>query len=698
MKYFGRIFVEIVVLSLFLLSCEKGAEIGIIYPPTNGDRKDSEIEKNVKSYLSPSLPKLKRAENCKEVEVYVESIMEKYAEKMIRELKEGKYVKYDGITKDGIAIGWFFASETQQQQQIEYSETTVQEKGIDEADIIKTDGERIYASLVGNLIVLKSYPANNAELLSKVIVDKRYNQSEILLKGDKIFVFSGGYNNRYYPIYYGYNYYPSSFNIFEFEGLSKPKHLRTLYLEGNYITARKKGDKIYVVGNFTPVQFFSTANPIFNWIINEAAKYDYNISKVKINLEFDDIKSIFPMIKEFSFSSYVTSTTSEISVGGEEFPLDCSNVFVSTNPSGLNSTFVVLIEDEGKPKIVYAIGVGSEYSTPFVYMSSRSIYIAYSQNNWFWGGSEEEKTTVNRFDISSEDVVYSSSGVVDGRIPVVYGRTGEKNAELSMNEYNEIFRIATSKGYFGKSDNIISVLKEKEGKLEVVGQVKNIAPGELIHSARFIGDQGFIVTFKKTDPFFTIDLSDPTNPKVAGELKVSGYSSLILPFDSNHLLTVGKETEDVGDFAWYQGLQLSIFDVSVFSAPRLLHRIEIGSRGTESSALFDYRALTFFKDILSLPIHYFENINTSGYGGYKFSGFSLYKVSLEKGFEHLGDVKGCEDKESFIRMYYYSLCEPIRSVIIERTVWASIISEDESLFIATDLESFSPVTKVAIKF
>jgi uncharacterized secreted protein with C-terminal beta-propeller domain len=519
----------------------------------------------------------------------------------------------------------------------------------------------------------------------------------MLIEGDKIFVFSGGYRTPY-------NYYHPSdgFNIFEFEGLSDPERIRTISIEGRYITARKKEGKIYVVGNFTPTEFFSTSGTIFAKIIDEARKHDFDIQKVKIDVDFDDIKGIFPKVTLGKSIGY--SVTSGISTYEEEITVNCSNVFISSNASGLNVAFVILIDD-GTPKITYVIGVGSESSIPFVYMSPRSIYLAYNQDRWFWGGLEIEKTDVHRFDISGNGVVYSSSGEVEGRISVVWGRTGQKNAELSMNEYNEFFRIATSKGYFGNSDNIVSVLKESDGKLEVVGQVKGIAPGELIHSVRFIGDRGFIVTFKKTDPFFTIDLTDPQNPMVVGELKVSGYSSLILPFDDNHVLAIGKETEeaDTGDFAWFQGVQLSIFDVSDFSSPELLHRIEVGSRGTESEALFDYRALTFYKGVLSLPITLFEGGEGGwDFGEFRFSGFSVYNVSLERGFEHMGYIKGCEcdvedEYENDCRWSWYYNCEPIRSVIIEGTIWTSMLAGNGLSFIATDLDSFATVNKIEVK-
>lgn len=659
-------------LVIALLGCQGK---GVIEYVSQGAEQETKVEKNLRAFLSPSSLKLKRAQNCDEVREYIELLMERYAEEMIK----GRWAEEERID-EGITIEF-----TLEGGEPEHSETTVQERGIDEADVVKTDGMRIYTTVGGKLIVVRSYPTKNAELLASVPVEGAY---ELLVEGEKIFAFSQNYQCSIYYRYL-YPYCPQAFSILEFEGLNKPELVKNILVDGMYITARKKGSRIFVVGDKSNWGFFSKYNPIFLAILNEARKHNFEVEDVEIEVGFEDVKEILPKIVELSL--YVESTT--MFVKRYEYPIDCSNVFISSDASGLDTAFVILLEPGKEPEVVYTIGVGSETAYPFVYMSQRSIYIAYSKDGWFWGEDDEEKTIIHRFDIS-DGVRYSATGEVDGRISVVWGRTGYKNAELSMNEYEGFLRVATSKGYFGDSDNIVSVLEEKDGKLEVIGQVSGIAPGELIHSVRFLEDKGFIVTFKKTDPFFTLDLRDPRNPEVLGELKVSGYSSLILPFGDSHVLTVGKETEDVEDFAWFQGVQLSIFDVSDMSSPKLAHRIEIGSRGTESEALYDYRALTLFKNILALPISLYEG-GAGGWesGEFKFSGFSAYRVSVEDGFEHIGYIKGCEC-EGYCS--YRAICNPLRSVIIEDTIWALTTSFNKISFLASDIESLNPITTVEV--
>jgi uncharacterized secreted protein with C-terminal beta-propeller domain len=175
-----------------------------------------------------------------------------------------------------------------------------------------------------------------------------------------------------------------------------------------------------------------------------------------------------------------------------------------------------------------------------------------------------------------------------------------------MDEYEGYLRIATTTGHVPSPDvqSTLSVLVEKSDELKVIGRVDKIAPREDIRSVRFNGDKGFIVTFKKTDPLFVFDLSNPHSPKIAGELKIPGYSTYMHLMDNDHLLTIGYDSDDMGSFAWFQGIMLQIFDVSDMSNPTLLHKNVIGTRGSTSEAATNHLAFNYFapKDLLAIPI------------------------------------------------------------------------------------------------
>jgi hypothetical protein len=156
----------------------------------------------------------------------------------------------------------------------------------------------------------------------------------------------------------------------------------------------------------------------------------------------------------------------------------------------------------------------------------------------------------------------------------------------------------------------VYVLGQADTVLNVVGKIENIAPGETIQSARFLGDRGYVVTFLQVDPLFTVDLADPANPRLIGQLKVPGFSTFLTPIDANHMLAVGQyipPPETPGNW----GVQLSIFDVTDFANPTLKSNVILGADANvsaSSEALWDTKALTYFAEggVVALPMSIYE--------------------------------------------------------------------------------------------
>jgi uncharacterized secreted protein with C-terminal beta-propeller domain len=221
-----------------------------------------------------------------------------------------------------------------------------------------------------------------------------------------------------------------------------------------------------------------------------------------------------------------------------------------------------------------------------------------------------------------------------------------------MDEYEGYFRIATTSRRGGVLQNNIYVIDEE---MRTAGKLENLAPGESLHSARFAGDKAYLVTFKKTDPLFVIDLTRPDAPEVLGELKIPGYSDYLHPYDETHLIGVGKETQEAqeGDFAWYQGLKLSLFDVSNVSSPQQLAKTVIGDRGTDSQVLSDPKAFLFDKSrsLLVIPVNLAQIDKTlyeprpSTYGDFVWQGACIFNVTLEGGFEIRGNITHVESQK-----------------------------------------------------
>ena len=203
-----------------------------------------------------------------------------------------------------------------------------------------------------------------------------------------------------------------------------------------------------------------------------------------------------------------------------------------------------------------------------VYASLDSLYTFMSR--WWWQQEQKKRdsTHVHKFDISSLQAGYKGSGVVDGLILNTF----------SVDEYKGYLRVATTvteveeekAGDFSSvtrdTVNKVSILKSVNNSLELLSETPNLARGERIYSVRFMGDKAYVVTFKQVDPLFSIDLADPTKPKITGELKIPGFSSYMHPVADGYLLTIGRDVNS--STARVRGLKLSVFDVSDMKEPR----------------------------------------------------------------------------------------------------------------------------------
>jgi uncharacterized secreted protein with C-terminal beta-propeller domain len=238
-----------------------------------------------------------------------------------------------------------------------------------------------------------------------------------------------------------------------------------------------------------------------------------------------------------------------------------------------------------------------------------------------------------------------------------------------MDEYGSYFRIQTS----GWTTNVYVL----DMNLTTVGKLEDLAPGENFHSARFMGDRGYLVTFKKTDPLFVIDLSNATNPRVLGELKIPGYSDYLHPYDETHLIGVGKNTieADEGDFAWYQGIKISLFDVSDVTNPIEMANYVIGDRGSDTPVLYDHKAFLFdtSKNLLVIPVtvakidpyQYPDPVPSWAYGTPVWQGAYVFDVSLYHDFVLEGRITHLDSGTDINDQAYWVK----RSLYVENTLY-----------------------------
>ena len=224
-----------------------------------------------------------------------------------------------------------------------------------------------------------------------------------------------------------------------------------------------------------------------------------------------------------------------------------------------------------------------------VYASKRALYVGLQ--NWSDEASTDggplpgEHTQLHRFDTSDEGATsYRASGRVAGHLL----------NQFSMSEEAGVLRVATTRfggsGPGDESESSVITLVERDGALIELGRVDGLGKGEQIRGVRFLGDVGYVVTFRQTDPLYTVDLARPAAPKVVGELKIRGYSAYLHPLGDDLLLGVGQDATDQGR---QLGTQVSLFDVSNLAKPTRLHQRTLGEGGS-SEAEWDHHAFLWW--------------------------------------------------------------------------------------------------------
>ena len=236
-----------------------------------------------------------------------------------------------------------------------------------------------------------------------------------------------------------------------------------------------------------------------------------------------------------------------------------------------------------------------------------------------------------------------------------------------------------------------------------MGEVDDIAPTEDIRTVRFNEDVVYVVTFKKTDPLFVIELADPLAPRIRGELKIPGFSTYMHLMPDDHILSIGYDADDQGNFAWFTGIMLQVFDARDLDNPVLAHKEIIGTRGSTSAAATDHLAFNFFRsrNLLALPMVVCEG----GEGGRRygekmtFNGLMVYRVGLDTGFELMGGVPhedpatGDEANSACRNWWTNSNSQVQRSVFMEDYVY-SVALDEINISQLDDLEH--PLTSVSL--
>ena len=595
----------------------------------------------------------------------------------------------------------------------EFSQTNVQVESVDEADIVKNDEKYIYVLAGNKIVIVDAYPAEDAEILSEIEING--NPREFFINGDKLIIFGTDYKRTYepgpIPMIEGvavakssdteveeiaeestvvdkipFPPYTSQYayaKIYDISDREDPEEEGQIILRGSYYKSRMIGDIVYMV-------------------TNEYARYRSDmILPCVYTVKGDDItKKCIPAPEIYYFDypdSYEFSTIMAIDLADNSHSEKAilkgtsQNMYVSENNIYITYQirmpyyeqqwrvmeeviFPVLPSDlkEKVEKIEsYDISKMSKFNE-VQQIIERWMYEMTEKNReeledeledkmedaMIRIQKELEKTTIQRIAIDGMYIEPEASGKVPGRAL----------NQFSMDEHDAYFRIATTTYIYNRRDstmyNNVYVLDED---LNIVGEIEDIAPEERIYSTRFIGDRLYMVTFKRIDPLFVIDLSDPENPEILGKLKIPGYSDYLHPYDEDHIIGIGKETDsnEWGGTS-VEGVKLALFDVSDVKNPKQIDKYEIGKSGTDSEALREHKAFLFDKEknILVIPVREVKSrYKDEKYGYYRnkvWQGAYVFSITPEDGFEKKGKITHAEDEDD---KYYWGSPSAVRRAL-----------------------------------
>lgn len=531
---------------------------------------------------------------------------------------------------------------------VDYSGTNNQEDGVDEADFTKTDGYHIY-TLNGNRLHIFGVP-EFGDLVPESVTDIEGHPTQMLIDRDagRAVVFSiipvwnlpedhplrehlgeqstsDGWWWRTWDI--------TKITVLDVEDRSAPVLLREVFVEGWYQTARKHDTSVRLAS-------YSWIN---NWImwgwwqIYEQYE-DKTLAKLAIRAAIRDL-TLDELIPRY----YTRTPDGNLAVN----PLNsatCSQFYRPSNSHAFGMTSLYTLDLASEDLDIDADNIVTNW--PTVYASDDTMILTEPAHGWWWFWSNDvdpEQLNVHAFDVSEPgETYYLASGRVNGLL----------FDQFSIDEEGGYIRLATTDNRWARwwvedappPDNHIWVLEQEGSELVTIGHVGGIAPDESIFAARFAGDRGFLVTFQQIDPLFTIDLRNPRDPRVIGELEIPGFSTYLHKLADGRLLGIGIGGDEEGA-TWGQ-TQISMFDTSDFANPTLQDTIALQAEGewSWSEAQYEHKAFQYWapKELLAVPVSSYREVgDPDGDGYYEWrylSRLDLINVSLEDGLSFKGSI------------------------------------------------------------
>jgi len=583
------------------------------------------------------------------------------------------YHNYDVIGKADNAgsIGIDSASSTESSSSSsntkDYSTTNIQVENVDEADIVKTDGDYIYSISEDNVIITDVKDPKQPKVVATIQSEDDDIPEDIILYKDKLVVIStkGNQTQRYY-----YNDRMNTVvKIYNITSREKPVLTKSYEMYEPYYTSRCIDNVLYVIssGNLRKE--------------DDEIVVGYNEDNMEKEMSIDKIKYLKDVktTKQTLISTVdLNNETADIKL--DSYLMNISNAYVSENAIYLlNQKY----NNDSKIPMKLLFGFKGVFGLEDYYeMDSESGYY----------------TEIYKFDIK-ENVEYKAKTKVKGKTINQY----------SLDEKDNHLRIAL----YDNDGSRVAIFDED---LKQIGISDNVAKGEKMYSSRFIGDKVYFVTYKTIDPLFVMDLSNETKPKVLGKLKIPGYSTYLHPYDENHIIGIGMETKEIinrnsngkviSTTAKVVGMKMALFDVSNVNSPVQISSVVIGDSRTTSAILTNPKALLFSKEksLIAIPVNNYSQDfevtssnnyetminNYTKYGKpYNAEGYFVYNINVQDGFK----LKGVITHEKTNATYYYSNSKLLRGLYIDNNLY----TVSETMIKVNELDSLKAVGELKLK-
>jgi uncharacterized secreted protein with C-terminal beta-propeller domain len=583
-----------------------------------------------------------------------------------------------------------------------YTTTNDQVAGVDEPDLLKNDGTRIFTLSGNTLYASQSWPASALALKGAVAIEGW--PRNMFLNGNRVMVFSevwvpapleqtqdmcpmmlagvsasGGAAGGLAPsggAAIAGGAYPvcgsnsTKVTTVDVSNLAAPKVVDELYLPGSFDDGRMVGTSVRMVLrqefnwpqglSWYPQNAPDPTTDRVGWIAAVNAMEQANANLIRKT----PLSSWLPVGKH----KQADGTLSDVSYR-------CSDFSKVNAPTQLGATDVVTLDIENPDPGATLSRVAILAEPGVLYSSATALYV--TTPHWWWSPADGNVNTtyVHKFDISQAgSTVYLASGDVPGYVPNQY----------AMDELNDNLRMATNVGTLTgvtpsnpwgtwSTSSQISVLAQKGAALSIIGEVGNVSPNQSLAAVRFAGNQGYFSTGVNVDPFLTFDLSDPQHPKQVGTLEIPGVSSYLQPMDATHLLAIG--TVQQGPPNYGEQLQLSLFDVSDLANPKRTSNVTVGTGYSWSQALWDPKAFNYFpaEGLLAIPFaDYQSGLSGNTYWSAFISDLRVFKVDLTAGITPVGAL-GMNDvfqADVTYNWVYWWQPEILRSVMADHYVYA----------------------------